>query len=498
MGKEAKFGYKDSPDRVHVEENAESYRNGFARDRDRVLYSKEFRRLDGKTQVFVSGFDDHVRNRLTHTLEVNQIAVTIGKALHLNLDLIEAIALVHDVGHTPFGHVGERYLNYLMNGCMDYASFDASNFSKLKGFKHNLQGARVVTTLEKISSKFSGINLSNEVITGMLYHTDIKQTKPCEYFINKGTEAYCMMNNVRRKCPIKGKFAYEFYDDLVAKYTKYTIEARVLALADEIAQRHHDIEDAIEANIINRNELLKALHKENIISDSEKLLFENEQTKEILLHDLSKAIISKYVNNIVDTTNKKFELSKKRSQEGILNYYAQEMFSKTFITLNIEEKIQLIENLVTLSNDFIKHDDALKKYLKNVILKSNITQKMDGKAQFLLRQIINAYIDNPQQLPLKTIHSVLLNYNALVKRIDKNLHDTTMSDLEDFLVKNESIISSGLINSELRDFLMKYHLEQSSAFKIALLRTISDYVSGMTDNYAIDLYESLYGISRKY
>lgn len=95
----------------------EKERSLFQRDCDRILYSKEFRRLNGKTQVFVSGFDDNMRNRLTHTLQVAQIANSISNALGLNLELTKAIALGHDVGHTPFGHVGERVLNYMMNGC---------------------------------------------------------------------------------------------------------------------------------------------------------------------------------------------------------------------------------------------------------------------------------------------------------------------------------------------------------------------------------------------
>ena len=98
-------------------ENQHAFRTRFQRDRDRILYSKEFRRLSGKTQVFVAGFDDHVRTRLTHTLEVAQIANTILRQLGLNELLGEAIALGHDLGHTPFGHIGERTLNYILNGC---------------------------------------------------------------------------------------------------------------------------------------------------------------------------------------------------------------------------------------------------------------------------------------------------------------------------------------------------------------------------------------------
>lgn len=111
------------------------------------MYSKSFRRLSGKTQVFLSSMKDDIRTRLTHTLEVNQIARTIGSALGMNLQLIEAIALGHDVGHTPFGHVGERTLNFIMNNCETIN--DVQVFDNNRGFKHNLQAVRLLTEIEE-------------------------------------------------------------------------------------------------------------------------------------------------------------------------------------------------------------------------------------------------------------------------------------------------------------------------------------------------------------
>lgn len=131
-----------------MEEDECSFRTKFQRDRDRILHSKAFRRLKHKTQVFLSPFDDHFRTRLTHTLEVSQIARTIARALNLNEDLAEAIALGHDLGHTPFGHCGEGVLDELING----------------GFHHNIQSVRVVEVLEKL-------NLCKETIDGILTHT---------------------------------------------------------------------------------------------------------------------------------------------------------------------------------------------------------------------------------------------------------------------------------------------------------------------------------------
>jgi len=168
------------------------YRTDFQRDRDRVLHSKSFRRLKHKTQVFLSPAGDHYRTRLTHTLEVSQIARTIARALSLNEDLTEAIALAHDLGHTPFGHAGERALNSVMDG----------------GFHHYEQSVRVVERLEKDGE---GLNLTWEVRDGILHHT-------------KGEEAA-------------------------------TPEGRIVRYADRIAYIHHDMDDAVRAGILKESDV---------------------------------------------------------------------------------------------------------------------------------------------------------------------------------------------------------------------------------------------------
>lgn len=157
------------------------YRSEFMRDRDRVMYSSAFRRLAGKTQIYLAGTDDHQRNRLTHTLEVSQIARTISSALNLNCDLTEAIALGHDIGHTPFGHAGEQILHEIMvpGSSINIKNSPMSAYSKvdndtkdLFGFKHNIQGIRIATTLEKSYGKW-GLNLTNYTLWGILHHSSI-------------------------------------------------------------------------------------------------------------------------------------------------------------------------------------------------------------------------------------------------------------------------------------------------------------------------------------
>jgi len=180
-------------------------RTSFQRDRDRIIYSKAFRRLKHKTQVFIAPLGDHYVTRLTHTLEVSQIARTIARALNLNEDLAEAIALGHDLGHTPFGHIGEEVLNELYHG----------------GFKHNEQSLRVVDLLEK---EGQGLNLTWEVRDGILNHS-------------KG----------------QAEILGEGWGDA------NTLEGQICKIADMVAYVNHDVEDAIRAGIISQNDLPKSV-----------------------------------------------------------------------------------------------------------------------------------------------------------------------------------------------------------------------------------------------
>lgn len=175
-----------------VAEDECQVRTCFQRDRDRIIHSQAFRRLKHKTQVFLAPSGDHYRTRLTHTLEVSQIARTIARALQLNEDLTEAIALGHDLGHTPFGHAGERALDSLCN----------------KGFKHYEQSVRIVERIEKDGK---GLNLTDEVKNGIICHT-------------KGEEAY-------------------------------TLEGQIIKIADKIAYINHDIDDAIRAGVMQEEDI---------------------------------------------------------------------------------------------------------------------------------------------------------------------------------------------------------------------------------------------------
>lgn len=196
-----------SKGRVHPEQECE-IRTCFQRDRDRIIHCRAFRRLKHKTQVFLAPSGDHYRTRLTHTLEVSQIARTIARALHLNEDLTEAIALGHDLGHTPFGHAGERALNHLSPN----------------GFKHYEQSVRVVEKLEKNGK---GLNLTDEVKNGILCHTS-------------GEDAY-------------------------------TLEGQIIRIADKIAYINHDIDDAIQAGVMAEEDIPLDIRMSLGMSKSERI-----------------------------------------------------------------------------------------------------------------------------------------------------------------------------------------------------------------------------------
>src|SRR5271167_268140 len=188
------------------------YRNDFARDRDRVIHSRAFRRLEAKTQVFTTRFSDHFRNRLTHTLEVSQIARTVAGALGLNTDLAEALALVHDIGHPPFGHAGEHKLDQLMRA--HGGSFD-----------HNLHALRIVEHFEQRYLDFPGLNLTFEVREGIVKHS-------------------------RDYPPAKFPELAEYLLD-----ERPPLEAQLIDCVDEIAYNTADLDDAREAELLDTSAL---------------------------------------------------------------------------------------------------------------------------------------------------------------------------------------------------------------------------------------------------
>src|SRR5690349_19023759 len=211
--------YASSPEqsRGHlVAEEESANRSSFQRDRDRIIHSTAFRRLTHKTQVFVYHEGDHYRTRLTHTIEVAQIARTISRALGLDEDLAETLALAHDLGHTPFGHAGEEALN--------------AEMARFGGFSHNDQTLRILTCLERRYAEFDGLNLTWEALEGTVKHNGPLRGRGIERPVPPTIAEY------DRRHPLK----LETYP---------SAEAQVAALADDIAYNNHDIDDGLRAGL---------------------------------------------------------------------------------------------------------------------------------------------------------------------------------------------------------------------------------------------------------
>jgi dGTPase len=245
-----------SKGRQHPEE-APRYRSEYQRDRDRIVHSTAFRRLVYKTQVFVNHEGDLFRTRLTHSIEVAQIARTIARALRLNETLVEAICLAHDLGHTPFGHAGQDALNACMR---DYG-----------GFEHNLQSLRVVDELEERYAAFHGLNLTFETREGILKH--------------------CSLNNARKLGELGERFIQR---------RQPTLEAQIANLADEIAYNNHDLDDGVRAGLITLDELRQVplfRRQYDVVIAAYPSLHDRR-----LVHEIVRRMISYVVADLIETT----------------------------------------------------------------------------------------------------------------------------------------------------------------------------------------------------
>lgn len=260
---------RDSKGR-HYKESEHSYRSCYQRDRDRIIYSTAFRKLEYKTQVFVNHEGDYYRTRLTHTLEVAQIAKSIARALRLNEDLVEAISLAHDLGHTPFGHSGEDALHELMK---DYGGFD-----------HNAHGLRVVDCLEERYPDFPGLNLTYEVREGIIKHST----------------AYDLPRPVT---PFKST-------------PSPMLEIQVVDVADEIAYDNHDLDDGIMSKLIKEEDLrtLSIWAKK----DREIRKAYPRIKDEIRRYQIIRSIINDQVTDVITRTEEKIKRYKIRRSHDIL------------------------------------------------------------------------------------------------------------------------------------------------------------------------------------
>lgn len=285
---------KDTRGRKYPEKEPE-YRSVYQRDRDRIIHSIAFRRLEYKTQVFVNHEGDYYRTRLTHTLEVSQIARSIARIMALNEDMVEAIALSHDIGHPPFGHAGEEALGILMkdNG----------------GFDHNLQGLRVVDELEQRYPDFPGLNLTWEVREGINKHTTMFD---------------------------KSERLVELEPD-----TNAPLETQVVDVADEIAYDNHDIDDGITSGLIEERELSR-LDLWKIATKDIKNKYANLSNK-IFKYQIIRSLIDRQIKNLVETSEKNIKDAGIKNVQDVRKH-PEKLFS---FSKDMQEKRAEFRNFLT-------------------------------------------------------------------------------------------------------------------------------------------------------
>jgi len=267
----APYAIKSSQSRGRQHKEKEHlYRTAFQRDRDRIIHSTAFRRLQYKTQVFVNYEGDHYRTRLTHTLEVLQISKTIARSLNLNEDLVEAIALAHDIGHTPFGHSGEMVLHNLMK--------------RHGGFEHNRQALRIVDYLEERYPNFRGLNLTWETREGIIKHTTIYDTPKIDSFdLDKNA----------------------------------SLETQVVNASDEIAYNNHDLDDGITSGLISMEEIEKIeLWRAASVKVKKKYPKLKKKIKKSLI---IRELINMYISDLLNETKNNLKRYKIRTPEDARN-----------------------------------------------------------------------------------------------------------------------------------------------------------------------------------
>ena len=354
-------------------EKKTTLRNDFQRDRDRIIHSTAFRRLKHKTQVFVNTSGDHFRTRITHSLEVSQIARTLSKFFNLNEDLSETLSLAHDLGHTPFGHAGEEALN----DCM-------KNYG---GFDHNIQTLRIITILENRYYNFIGLNLTLETLDGLIKHNG-------------------PVNNKTKFDKILGK---NFFKNKIKFLDNTSLEGQIAAISDDIAYNSHDLEDGLKSNLFKLNDLKNIPILNKIISKHRSKF--TKYSVDLIVRQIIREIINEMVKDVIKTTEKNIKTNKIKNLKEVYNS---------------EKKI------VCFSYKMKSFDLEIKKFLKEKMYFHKNVKKKTNYGKKIIKKLFLIIIKNPKKYI--------------------NIKKYKNSKLE---------------------------------------RIICDYIAGMTDRYAINLYKKI-------
>ena len=312
-------------------------RSEFQRDRDRIIHSTAFRRLEYKTQVFVNHEGDLFRTRLTHSIEVAQIGRSVARSLGLNEDLVEAVSLAHDLGHTPFGHAGQDALNECMK--------------EHGGFEHNLQSLRVVDVLEQRYAAFDGLNLCFETREGILKH--------------------CSRANAERlEAHEPGGVARRFLD-----HTQPSLEAQLCNVADEIAYNAHDIDDGVRSGLLTIEQLEAVPLFEEFRRDAVRE-FPHLRGRRVL-YEAIRRMLSAQVYDVIDATRSAIE---RRAPANV-------------------DAVRAAPPLVDFSEGMKGRSKALKQFLMRNLYRHPQVVGVTGQAKEIVRELFAAYMSDPVQMP---------------------------------------------------------------------------------------------------
>ena len=309
------------------------YRSFYQRDRDRIIHSTSFRRLKYKTQVFVYDEGDHYRTRLTHSLEVSQISRSISRYLKLNEDLSEAISLAHDLGHPPFGHAGEKILDYCIR---DHG-----------GFNHNIHSIRLVTELEKAYQNFDGLNLSINTIDGIVKHNGPN------YLVKENLDLLPNLNKIKK----------------INFYKQSSLESQISALSDDIAYNNHDIDDGIRAGLFSMNDIKDLPIVGEVIKKKNKQ-FKNEK---LLRNEIIRSIINFMVTDLILYTKKKI---------------------KNLKINTIEDVYKSSDFIVSFSPKLISANNQIREFLRVNMYENKSVKEMTNKAEIIIKNLYMYLIKN--------------------------------------------------------------------------------------------------------
>ena len=342
------------------------YRNDYARDRDRVVHSRAFRRLEAKTQVFTTRYSDHFRNRLTHTLEVAQIARTVAGALNLNTDLAEALALVHDIGHPPFGHAGEHRLDALMR---PYGS----------RFDHNLHALHIVESFEQRYLAFPGLNLTFEVREGIVKHS--RDYSAAEY----------------------PELAEYLLDE------RPPLESQLIDLVDEIAYNTADLDDGVEAGLISIEQILAGVPLVN-------RFYREIETKhpvarpQLLFNEALKRTLDFFATDLIETTRRNIMNSGVQSVEDVRRWASYQGTTSVVPSNAADEGVStpaasvapmppIHSRLATFSREVAQESRELKRFLKLNLYDNPAIADDRDRGVTALDELFRHYMAHPESMP---------------------------------------------------------------------------------------------------